>query len=565
MTMFPPPRKVHQVLLATTAILSILPEGILADDGPPSPEWRKAYTMPVDHFDDRVGRKTFEMQVLGYGKHSKPDGPIFFYAGNEGPIDGFWDNTGLPFAWAPDFNADIVFAEHRYYGKSLPFGEDSFSSPDKMRFLRVEQALADYAAFMMKYNTGCQEQGFPSVEGKTMKLKSSSGRFNLPPCRQVVVFGGSYGGILASLLRQKYPTLFHAAIAASAPIPQAFYMTSPTSEKWSTSEVGFSSSSFYESITHSAKMASETCPVKVRDAFQKLEDTFGRGHEHELENVRKTFNLCQKELKSSEWSHFMQYARNAWTMAAMCDYPYPTSFLAPLPANPIKTICGMVDSAKTTIEGLAAAVSLVYGGSSARNKTSSTKFFGTKHQGAATCLDMYSLFVECADQTGCGTDNDAKSWDYQMCADMTIIVASNGKSDMFAPREWGFKNLTDYCLSKYGVQPRPTEMAGRLGAWQFEAFPESTSNIVFSNGLLDPWHPGGYLKNLTDSVVALQIPSGAHHLDLRLPNKDDPTDVLAIRETEKTLVKQWLGVGNAAVPEQMDNTRASDTVVEQWL
>ena len=48
----------------------------------------------------------------------------------------------------------------------------------------------------------------------------------------------------------------------------------------------------------------------------------------------------------------------------------------------------------------------------------------------------------------------------------------------------------------------------------------------FSNGKLDPWHAGGLLVNISDTVVSYMIDNAAHHLDLRSPHPADPPSVV---------------------------------------
>jgi lysosomal Pro-X carboxypeptidase len=65
-------------------------------------------------------------------------------------------------------------------------------------------------------------------------------------------------------------------------------------------------------------------------------------------------------------------------------------------------------------------------------------------------------------------------------------------------------------------------------------FPTAT-NLIFSNGWLDPWSGGGWRLKPTQegSLISLIIEDGAHHYDLRGQHPNDTEAVKEVRLLEK--------------------------------
>ena len=250
----------------------------------------------VDHYNLKDDRTFKQRYLVNDDYFNQNDGPIFFYAGNEGDIENFWNNTGFMFEIAPLFQALVIFPEHRFYGESLPFGQQSFDL-DKIEYLSVEQALADYALLLYTF-----------MEERNLTNSKNP----------VIAFGGSYGGILAAYMRFKYPNIVQGAIAASAPI----YLTAGLAE----------STLFFQDVTNDFAKEDGCVPL-VKKAFGAMDSLYQQG---DYATLSEKFALCKPISDPAGYHHLLMWMRNAFTIMAMVDYPYAASFLGPLPAWPVQ-------------------------------------------------------------------------------------------------------------------------------------------------------------------------------------------------------------------------------------
>ena len=156
------------------------------------------FDQKVSHYNYKMAGKTYKQKYLldttTWDKSSK--GPILMYCGNEGPIEMFYKNAGFyNDVVSKELKGMLVYPEHRYFGVSMPFGDQKTSYlKENLVYLTTEEAMMDFVEFV--------------------KFIKKSYCEDCP----VVVFGGSYGGMLASWMRMKYPFIIDAAHAASAPI-----------------------------------------------------------------------------------------------------------------------------------------------------------------------------------------------------------------------------------------------------------------------------------------------------------------------------------------------------------
>jgi dipeptidyl-peptidase II len=467
------------------------------------PPTTKYFNQTIDHFSYYSGNTnndkslTFQQKYLYYDKWWKKNtGPILFYFGNEGGIEDFYNNSGAMFDMAPKFDALLVFLEHRYYGVSLP--KSSLSAED-LRYLTIEQALADTTIFLSNKESifGCE------------KSKDA--------CK-VVLFGGSYGGMLAAWHRLKYPHISVGALAASAPVD--IY---PTENK---------EKEFYDSfISVFTEYGDATCGKVLDDAFQIVSKTT------DFQSLSNYFNVCKPITTANQVSKLLFYLKGAAATLAMLDYPYAATFVTNMPANPVQVACKRLLKADEILSGMNDAINVFV------NYTGQLECHNISMEmvGGSSGVNFYNQFPSSLSKPSLGSIY--RTWNYQACTQLILEPLTSDGNGFYVEDKDQIKEVEAVCRERY-----PNTLTREL--WMLRAYGNGedivkhTTNMIFSDGDKDPWSVGGVPMNATSpdgSVFHIMIRNSAHHQDLRFRDDlYDSKELLNAREQEIENIGLWL-------------------------
>lgn len=552
------------------------------------------YRQRLDHFsfgtasDDPKTAFFSQRYFLCARRHFDPDAPaVFFYTGNEADVELYVNATGLMWEMSAEngTRALLVFAEHRYYGQSRPSAMDDRKAPkrDRLAFLNAEQALADYAELLrhvvsrdvpriarerrrrqrrsrVPLHGGSRNEDDEDAIGLSVndddaekRRETTTSRDEVPRVRvvdsrrrfssdtlealdpesvAVVAFGGSYGGMLATWFRAKYPHVVDGAVAGSAPIWSFTGETPPVDPNAFALGVSFDATAWGGSPA--------ACEGNVRAAFAELLSRTSSSSAG-VASIAAPLRLCASSVPTTadDVVRIAYWLQDAFDYLAMGNFPYPDSYIlmgdGTLPAFPFRAACAKTASAPNL----------------ARRENKKPDVLLEVLADFADVYYNYTRRLPCFDLKGTngGGPNaasaaDSSLWDWQFCTEMFMPTARDGVRDIFFPQPWNATRARARCVETWGVEPRATWADTSFGGRRLRAL----SNVVWSNGALDPWSRLGVNRDtdflgVLDSrrgLEAVRLPNGAHHLDFFWSRDDDDDDTRRARSRESALVRGWI-------------------------
>ncbi|KLO17492.1 peptidase S28 [Schizopora paradoxa] len=469
-------------LLSAVLALASLPV-VFSQSAPSCSPPSQFFPQKIDH-SAASNNQTFQQQYQVNTKFFTPGGPIFFAQGAETATMGCTEQYSIA-AWAEESNGMMLTLEHRYFGLSLPFGNDSFTN-ENIGFLTLDNVLLDAVNFVEWIRS--------TVPGANDS--------------KVIVMGGSYGGFLSSTLRINYPDTFFGSISSAGPVvsfgpPQ----TNPTRENFFDITSTIFTTETWEGAT------------KIKEGFQELAGFFDSGN---FSAINDSLSLCFPPNQTADHDTFFIWAASAFGLATQFSFPFNTGQFLGVETNSLFASVNMTLAAPTPLAAINATLWMAYGVAAA----------------SEGCLDWSSS----ANSVGLETIPFA----YIQCAYFNTEQMDISNRTIFEPTRTLF-DRTQACQQQFNVTPPDSDTLMKQFKFTHDDIVNST-RIVFSSGTYDPTtgvcaQPSWFPFPVTDLNRSFaQITSGLPHtLETVAESPNDPPQAIDARRIQLNTIKAWLG------------------------
>ncbi|XP_050448201.1 putative serine protease K12H4.7 [Cataglyphis hispanica] len=369
-----------------------------------------------------------------------------------------------------------------YYTEHRYYGKSKPTkdiSTENLQYLNVDQALADLAYFI-------------ETKKKEKNLEKSS----------VIVFGGSYAGNMAAWARLKYPHLIQGALASSAPV----YAKADFYE-------------YYEVVTKSLGKYNEKCVEDVKTAFDSVEELLTA--QDGPDKLKLYFNLCNvPNVKSpSDLGYLMNTL--AEVFAAIVQYDNVVDG-----QTKIAALCNTMTAAHlgSPLQRLARVVSK-----------------------PDVCLDVnYNNFVEKYRDISWNSSviqSSMRQWYHQTCTEYGYYQTTSSDKSIFGTL-FPLSFYIDMCTDLYGDYFNDKILDSRVRRTNIMyggQLPDLT-NVIFTNGDIDPWHSLSVLEDLNTFSPAIVIKGSSHCRDIYSDEVTDLEDLKKARARIREIISKWISL-----------------------
>ncbi|GAY58693.1 hypothetical protein CUMW_188930 [Citrus unshiu] len=417
---------------------------------------------------------------------------------------------------------------------------NAFQDANTLGFLSSTQALADCAQLITDVKRNLSAENCP-----------------------VIAIGGSYGGMLASWLRLKYPHIAIGALASSAPI---LYFDDLTPQNG------------YHVVANDFRDVSESCYNTIKQSWSEIDRVAGQTNELATWFRLKYPHIALGALASSapvlyyeditpHNEYYSTVTKNYRDTSETC-YQNKTILeswaeiqrVGELPDVPRETKM----SSGMPLPGMYTSTSQY--GRPPENPIEKSVVSSTKQQQIAHAISINPRIELKPMMDGRGRELK-KLFELENVKCQEVTLRNGGPMSVDEKtmlRPVNLFNLTEV------IEQRQQLIINFALLHFYEKLQDIkltlqrfTGNIIFSNGLRDPYSAGGVLKNISDSIIALPTVNGSHGLDIVKSNKTSDPDWLV---QQRSHCLDILRANQDSDPDWLVMQRKAEVeIIEGWI